>query len=138
MATWRPTRRSKNLKLGMRRGSGMLCGGKYCCVVGPHLQKGALITTCDETQEQRRTSVENNSVGNLCELELQRQKKSHPHLRAHRKTHIHVQTRRPVVHPAATPLKEVHPCRPAEAGSNNNMKSAKELPLIHVCRTDDN
>ncbi len=92
MATWRPTRRSKNLKLGMRRGSGMLCGGKYCCVVVPHLQKGALITTCDETQEQRRTSVENNSVGNLCKLELQRQKEPSPipeHIEKHTYAYKH-------------------------------------------------
>lgn len=94
-----PLRGAKSSSSNWKRARGMLCRREImlCCWAFTFKREPAraLITTCDETLEQRRTAAENNSVGNLYELELQVKSSSSSHTQTQTYTSFFAPTARP-------------------------------------------
>lgn len=93
-----PLSEAKSFSMDWKEARGMLCQREItlCCWAFTFKREPAraLITTCDETLEQRRTAAENNGVGNLCELELQvKSLSASPHTHT-LKTHTNTSTHR--------------------------------------------
>lgn len=114
-----PLREAKNFSLDWKEAQGMLWQRKItlCCWAFTFKRESAraLITTCDETLEQRRTAAENNGVGNLCELELQVKSPSASSHTHSQNTHKHKHTPAPL-HPPHAPLLTPHQQSQANMG----------------------